>query len=159
MLKSKSPVTVAEFGNQHVLIGPLTQSSIEVEVIDVETIPSTQMRDTITNMKSKGVEVVYGKWLIDSSPTVVLFNVNSANARLEEWKDDLWEVGQIPMVDNDVEFDQAILFGYLVAWFLGELEHRLKESLMNGSLTTTDLHMSDMEPVESPSPVCWRKCG
>jgi len=40
---------------------------------------------------------------------------------LDEWKTDLWNVAGIPSPANDHETNEAIVFGYLVAWFLGEV--------------------------------------
>lgn len=72
-------------------------------------------------MRMAGINVVFGKWLIESSPYVVLFDLNSARARLNEWKADLWSVAGIPSPEEDWEMNDAIIFGYLTAWFLGEV--------------------------------------
>jgi glycogen(starch) synthase len=41
--------------------------------------------------------------------------------RLDEWKGDLWTKAGIPSPPNDFEMNEAIVFGYLVTWFLGEV--------------------------------------
>lgn len=40
-----------------------------------------------------------------------------------EWKGDLWSLVGIPSPENDFETNDAILLGYTVAWFLGEVAH------------------------------------
>lgn len=41
--------------------------------------------------------------------------------RMNEWKTDLWNLAGIPSPPNDHETNEAIVFGYIVAWFLGEV--------------------------------------
>lgn len=73
----------------------------------------------LKEMRSAGVHVVYGKWLIDGFPSVILFDVDSVLHRLNEWKSDLWTLASIPSPSNDLEMNGSILLGYLVAWFMG----------------------------------------
>jgi len=54
---------------------------------------------------------------------VLLFDLGSAWHRLNEWKSDLWNVAKIPSPAEDKEMNDAIVFGYLVAWFFGEYLH------------------------------------
>jgi len=76
-------------------------------------------------MKERGIGILYGRWLIEGAPRVLLFDTKSAYQYLNEWKTDLWNVAAIPSPDNDDETNEAIVFGYLVAWFLGEVSTRL----------------------------------
>lgn len=43
--------------------------------------------------------------------------------RMDEWKADLWNLAGIPSPPNDHETNEAIVFGYIVAWFLGEVSY------------------------------------
>jgi glycogen(starch) synthase len=79
------------------------------------------MKQAIESLTSQGVKVLYGRWLIEGAPTVLLFDVGSMYHRLTEWKGDLWNRAQIPTHVDDFEMNEAIIFGYLVAWFLGEV--------------------------------------
>lgn len=40
---------------------------------------------------------------------------------MDEWKGDLWNVAGIPTPPNDHETNETLVFGYMVAWFLGEV--------------------------------------
>lgn len=75
-------------------------------------------------MKERGIGILYGRWLIEGAPRVLLFDTKSAYQYMNEWKTDLWNVASIPSPDNDEETNEAIVFGYLVAWFLGEVSAR-----------------------------------
>lgn len=119
VIKTKAPITEQEYGNRYVLLGPLSYKNSAMEVEEAEpTDPA--LKATLEAMRSHGVRVLYGRWLIDRPPQVVLFDLNSLAHRLDEWKKDLWEVAQIPTPPFDSETNDTLLLGYAVAWFLGE---------------------------------------
>lgn len=120
VLKSKAPVTCHEYGDRYTMIGPLSYKTAPLEVETLE--PDTpELRLTLESMKERGVKFLYGRWLIEGAPKVLLFDTGSVYHKLDEWKGDLWNVAGIPSPPNDHETNEAILFGYLVAWFLGEV--------------------------------------
>ncbi|RVX73603.1 Glycogen [starch] synthase [Exophiala mesophila] len=119
VLKSKAPVTTAEYGDRYTLIGPLNKNSAAVEVEVLEPAPGP-LRDTISSMQERGIELMYGRWLIEGAPRVLLINTGTGYRWLDEWKGDLWAAAGIPSPSSDSETNEAIVFGYLVAWFLGE---------------------------------------
>lgn len=77
--------------------------------------------ETIASMKERGINVVYGRWLIEGAPRVILIETGTGYKYLNEWKGDLWNSSGIPSPEGDHETNEAIVFGYLVAWFLGEV--------------------------------------
>ncbi|CRK31994.1 hypothetical protein BN1708_005631, partial [Verticillium longisporum] len=130
VIKSKAPVTTAEYGERYTLIGPLNHQSAAVEVEELEpTVP--ELAATINSMKERGIGILYGRWLIEGAPRVLLFDTKTAYKFLDEWKTDLWNVASIPSPPNDDETNEAIVFGYLVAWFLGEFVcHEKKKAVI-----------------------------
>lgn len=83
------------------------------------TIP--ELANTIKSMRDRGIEILYGRWLIEGAPRVLLLDTKTAYSYLDEWKTDLWNIASIPSPPSDEETNEAIVFGYLVAWFLGEV--------------------------------------
>lgn len=79
---------------------------------------------TLSSMRDRGVKFLYGRWLIEGGPKVLLFDTGSVWNRLDEWKGDLWNLAGIPTPPNDTETNETLLLGYLVAWFLGEFSAR-----------------------------------
>ncbi|XXH00377.1 hypothetical protein Hte_006721 [Hypoxylon texense] len=119
VIKSKAPVTTAEYGERYTLIGPLNHQSAAVEVEELE--PNTpELAKSIESMRNRGIGILYGRWLIEGAPRVLLIDTKTAYKYLDEWKSDLWNVASIPSPPGDDETNEAIVFGYLVAWFLGE---------------------------------------
>lgn len=66
-------------------------------------------------------QVYFGRWLIDGYPKVVLFDIGSAAWKLDEFKHELWEKCGIGIPWHDRESNDAVIFGALVAWFIGEV--------------------------------------
>lgn len=130
VLKSKAPVTVAQYKDNYTLIGPLNLATYQGEVEQIDwTLKDAfdedlrPIQSVLHSMQSRGVRFVYGRWLIEGSPRVLLFELASVAGYLNEWKGDLWSLVGIPSPEHDVETNDAILLGYTVAWFLGELAH------------------------------------
>ncbi|KAK6347144.1 glycogen synthase isoform 1 [Orbilia brochopaga] len=119
VLKSKAPITTHEYGARYTLIGPLNRASATVEVEQLDP-PAGPLADTLHSMSERGIGWLYGRWLIDGAPRVVLFDTKTAYGHLDEWKTDLWSTSGIPSPSADHETNEAVVFGYLVAWFLGE---------------------------------------
>ena len=72
-------------------------------------------------MKARGIDLVYGRWLIEGAPRILLIDTKTGYRWLDEWKADLWNTAGIPSPPGDLETNEAVVFGYLVAWFLGEV--------------------------------------
>jgi len=96
----------------------ILQAAVEVEAL---TPSNPHMVETIASMKERGIELVYGRWLIEGAPRVLLIDTSTGYRYLDEWKGDLWNTAGIPSPAGDHETNEAIVFGYLVAWFLGEV--------------------------------------
>lgn len=94
------------------------QAAVEVEELEVK---NAALKSTLEAMSERGISWVYGRWLIEGAPRVLLFDTKTGYGHLDEWKTDLWNVAMIPCPPGDGETNEAVVFGYLVAWFLGEV--------------------------------------
>ena len=120
VIKTKVPVTVSEYGDRYCLIGPLSYKTAPMEV-EAEEPTDKHLAASLESMRAQGIKALYGRWLIEGNPHVLLFDTGSAYSRLDEWKGDLWNLAGIPSPPNDHETNETIVFGYLVAWFLGDV--------------------------------------
>jgi glycogen synthase len=120
VIKSKAPVTCKEYGERYCLMGPLSTKTAAMEVENADP-PTPALQHVLNVIRSAGIHVVFGKWLIPGAPYVILFDIGSAWHRIDEWKADLWNIAGVPSPTNDNEMNQSVIFGYLVAWFLGEV--------------------------------------
>ncbi|KZW03159.1 glycogen synthase [Exidia glandulosa HHB12029] len=124
VIKTKVPVTVSEYGDRYCLIGPLSYKTAPMEVEPMEPTGDDALAGALQAMKDRGVKLLYGRWLVEGAPRVLLFDTGSQYSRLDEWKGDLWNLAGIPTPPHDHETNETIVFGYLVAWFLGEYVSR-----------------------------------
>ncbi|KAJ3374300.1 glycogen synthase isoform 1 [Allomyces arbusculus] len=131
VIKTKAPVTAAEYGQRYVMIGPLNPKSapLEVEPVDAGLV-SPHLRDSLDAMAQHGVHATFGRWLIDGAPYAILFDLNAGAVRgkLDEWRGDLFRNHGVPAPPSDSETNDAIMLGYLTAWFLGEFVARETQS-------------------------------
>ncbi len=65
--------------------------------------------------------MIFGRWLIDGYPKVLLFDIASAAWKLDEWKKEMWEYSNIGVPWHDRESNDAVIFGSLTVWFLAEV--------------------------------------
>eukprot|EP00299_Pterocystis_sp_00344_P015117 c7535_g1_i1.p1 GENE.c7535_g1_i1~~c7535_g1_i1.p1 ORF type:complete len:620 (+),score=153.73 c7535_g1_i1:278-1861(+) len=72
------------------------------------------------------MRVLYGRWLIEGNPQVILLDINPSRHMLGQWKGDLFQAAQISIPDSDAECADTILFGGLTAAFLGEFVYQIK---------------------------------
>lgn len=128
------------------MIGPYNENLVRTEV-EIEEPVENVFRDAIEALKGQGirvslhyiellnliincfliVQVIYGHWLIDGYPKVLLIDIGSAAWKLDEWKHNFWEVCNIGTPHHDRESNDAIIFGYIVAWFLGEFYNNVEK--------------------------------
>lgn len=126
MIRTKAETTVEELGSRYFLIGPYNEQLVRTEV-EVEEPEELAFQEALAALRSQGIKVVYGHWLIDGYPSVLLFDIGSAAYKLDEWKTDFWNLTNIGVPGHDRESNDALLFGYLVAWFLEEIYRKLEE--------------------------------
>ncbi|RKO98151.1 hypothetical protein CXG81DRAFT_11100, partial [Caulochytrium protostelioides] len=136
VLKTKAPVTAEEYGDRYCLIGPLSYKTAPMEVERIAKPKNEAMRVTLDCLSHHGIKFLYGRWLIDGAPRVLLLDTSSAYHRMNEWKTDLYNTAGVPSPSDDHETNEAIVFGYLVAWFLGEFAYRQKQ--LAGTLSRSD---------------------
>ena len=66
-------------------------------------------------------QVIYGRWLIDGYPKVVLFDIATAMRRVDDWKQEIWTTSRIGIPWVDQEATDAVAFGFMTAIFLAEV--------------------------------------
>ncbi|CAH1786075.1 unnamed protein product [Owenia fusiformis] len=126
VIKTKAAVSIEELGEQYCLLGPYSEACVRTEV-EITEPQNYFLRQAIQSMRDKGIKVTHGKWLIEGYPTVILFDIGSAAWMLDNWKREIWESSHIGIPWHDREANDAVIFGALVAWFLGEYRKSIDE--------------------------------
>lgn len=62
-----------------------------------------------------------GRWLVDGNPQIVLMDIGSAAWKLDEYKSELWNKCNLGIPHLDIEANDAVILGYMVADFVEEV--------------------------------------
>lgn len=73
------------------------------------------------------LQVHFGRWLIEGSPYVILFDIGSAAWNLDRWKGDLWQTCNIGLPYDDREANDSLILGSLIAWFFKEVSSPISD--------------------------------
>uniref|UniRef100_A0A8C5GW31 Glycogen [starch] synthase n=1 Tax=Gouania willdenowi TaxID=441366 RepID=A0A8C5GW31_GOUWI len=119
VIQTKARLTAEEWGENYFLVGPYVESNVRTQVELIEP-TNPILKRTIDKMNSSGCKVYFGRWLIEGSPYVVLIDVAFTAWSLDRWKTELWDLCAIGVPWFDREANDAVLFGFLTAWLLGE---------------------------------------
>lgn len=125
VLRTKAAVTVDELGEQYYMVGPYVEQFVRMEVEVCEPTHNEALMKTLQHMRSHGMKVVFGRWLIDGCPNVILFDIGSGACKLNEWKNELWESSHIGIPWQDRESNDAVIFGFLTVWLLAKFRENL----------------------------------
>jgi len=129
VIRSKASVSAQEIGNKYILLGPLKPAHIhEVEIYSPAQ--CTALYRSTQVARNKGWNVLVGKWLIDGSPTVVLFDIGSASHNMNQWKQELYENTQIGVPHSDIECNDTIILGFMIAQFIADFNYQLTQERM-----------------------------
>ncbi|MGK5085809.1 glycogen synthase, partial [Bdellovibrionota bacterium FG-1] len=125
VLRTKAQAMVNEWGDNYCLIGPYSPASAGIEF---EPAPRTGPLGAACDLleREKGIEVYFGRWLIDGEPQAVLIDFNQARSQLDVLKYLMWKDHDI-QVGDEREIEDCLLFGYLAADFIEMLARITRE--------------------------------
>uniref|UniRef100_A0A2K6RKK3 Glycogen [starch] synthase n=1 Tax=Rhinopithecus roxellana TaxID=61622 RepID=A0A2K6RKK3_RHIRO len=119
VIQTKAKTTADEWGDNYFLIGPYFEHNMKTQVEQCEPV-NDAVRRAVDAMNKHGCQVHFGRWLIEGSPYVVLFDIGYSAWNLDRWKGDLWEACSVGIPYHDREANDMLIFGSLTAWFLKE---------------------------------------
>uniref|UniRef100_A0AAQ5YRH8 Glycogen [starch] synthase n=1 Tax=Amphiprion ocellaris TaxID=80972 RepID=A0AAQ5YRH8_AMPOC len=124
VIQSKAKITVDEWGENFYMMGPYFEHNFKTQVEGCDP-PNPAIRKAMDALIHNGCQVHFGRWLIEGSPYVILFDIGSAAWNLDRWKGDLWQTCNIGLPYHDREANDSLILGSLIAWFFKELTDNL----------------------------------
>jgi len=124
VIRSKTGVSVQELGDQYILLGPYKENHARTEIEEEEFSPNHPLGQAVRAQREMGYRVVCGRWLVEGNPQVILFDVGSAAYRMNEFKQALYEEAGIGVPYEDIEVNDTVIFGFMVAQFLGNFRYQ-----------------------------------
>lgn len=128
VIQTKAKITVDEWGENYFMMGPYYEHNFKTQVEKCEP-PNQAIRAAMDSLINNGCQVHFGRWLIEGSPYVILFDIGAAAWNLDRWKGDLWNACGIGLPYHDREANDSLILGSLVAWFFKELTDQLQDKL------------------------------
>lgn len=122
VIRSKAFVSTEELGDQYCLMGPYKEESARQEVEECEFPNKSPFQWAVNAMRSVGYKIHCGRWLVDGNPQIILFDIGSAAWKLDEFRQELWEKCNIGIPHLDIECNDAVILGYMIAHFIGEFK-------------------------------------
>lgn len=132
VIRSKAFVSTEELGDQYCLIGPYKEACARTEVEEYEFPPGNPYGQAVQAVRNQGFKVHCGRWLVDGNPQIILFDIGSAAWRMDEFKNELWSTTGIGVPHLDIETNDSIILGYMVAAFIAEFKAAVEASQENG---------------------------
>ena len=126
VIRSKIPAISKRWQDNYCLVGPYIHPNVTAifDEEDKPKDPKDPIHLAVTNLKNRGIEVHYGRWLVLGRPKVVLFNPFSVFKHLNKIKHNLSTSHGISIPDHEDDlFDQVTAFSFLVTTFFKELAH------------------------------------
>lgn len=127
VIRSKAYVSTEEMGDRYCLIGPYKEATARTEV-EEGPFSCQALNDAVDVLRNRGYKVHTGQWLVDGNPQIILMDIGSAAWKMDEFKNDLWSSCNIGVPHLDVEANDAIILGYLVAEFIQEFRNKAEEA-------------------------------
>ena len=121
VIRTKVPSMVEKWGNNYFLIGPYFPATASAEFEPIHDLDDSVLGKTIQKMRSMGLSVHYGYWLVTGKPRVVLFDFWSIYDQINDLKKGLWDRHQISTMNVEEIVNHTIAFGEMVRIFLTEL--------------------------------------
>uniref|UniRef100_A0A3S6C4S9 Glycogen [starch] synthase n=1 Tax=Tigriopus japonicus TaxID=158387 RepID=A0A3S6C4S9_TIGJA len=120
VIRSKTGVSVNELGDQYVLLGPYFEFKAKQEVEEEDFPYHHPLGQAVERARQKGYRIHCGRWLVEGNPQIILFDIGSAGAKMNEFKHELYEKAGIGIPHEDIEANDVCIFGLMVAEFLGD---------------------------------------
>ncbi|XP_055923283.1 glycogen [starch] synthase isoform X1 [Eupeodes corollae] len=123
VIRSKAYVSTEEMGEQLCLMGPYKETCARTEMEEMEFPRGNPLLKAVNALRSRGYKIHTGRWLVDGNPQLILFDIGSAAWKLDGFKTELWEKCNVGVPHMDVETNDAIILGYMIAEFLEEFRN------------------------------------
>ncbi|MGL4632308.1 MAG: glycogen/starch synthase [Leadbetterella sp.] len=117
VIRSKVPAMVEEWKDNYCLIGPYFPQTAHIEFENQENDDSI-FAEAAKDLRNKGLEVHYGRWLVTGKPRIILVDFNKLLSSVDQLKFGLWENFQISTINCEKLVDSVVAFGEGVVQYL-----------------------------------------
>ncbi|XP_059481247.1 glycogen [starch] synthase isoform X1 [Neocloeon triangulifer] len=127
VIRSKAFVSTEEMGEHYCLLGPYKEHCARTEIEEMEFPNNSPLNVAVRKLRDQGYKVHTGTWLVDGNPQIILFDIGSGAWKLDHFKHELWETCHLGIPHLDIEANDAVILGYMVAEFIAEFRKAAEE--------------------------------
>jgi glycogen(starch) synthase len=117
VIRSKVPSMVEEWGDNYCLIGPYFPQTAGIEFDRLDNDDSI-FSNAANDLRQKGWDVYYGRWLVTGNPRIILIDFNKILAEIDSIKFNLWERHKISTINCEELVNKVLAFSELVRRYL-----------------------------------------
>ena len=133
VIRTKVPSMVEKWGDDYTLLGPyfIHTAAAEFEPLELPE-EDSPINNSIRTLRSLGLKIHYGHWLITGKPKIILFDLDSVYNQIDAIKGKIWENHKISTLGVEELVNQTIAFGEMVRLFITELalENKSKKDII-----------------------------
>jgi glycogen synthase len=118
VIRTKVPAMVEKWAENYFLIGPYMPATAGAEFEEITSDDGSPLYQTVLYMRSLGLGVHYGHWLITGKPKIVLFELDTMAEQVNEVKGRLWKNHKLNTLNCEALVDKVIAFGEMSLIFL-----------------------------------------
>jgi phosphorylase/glycogen(starch) synthase len=133
VLRSKAPFIIDKISSRinYITCGIYKENNREFLEVDVPI----EFKDVYERLKSKGIILHFGKWIIEEEVNCILFEFNDFSKNTNEIKTNLWKWYGIDSLNtNWFDYDMPIVWSYSIGVFIEELNNYLREKDYNNKI-------------------------
>ena len=120
VLSSKTKSMVSTYKDKYFLIGPYFKDKAFEELIECDT-PS-YFEELKLNLRSRGVNLYFGKWRVPGTPKVFLVEFSNLFQQKDSFKFEMWDKFGVDSLNAGYDFEEPLVFSMAVSMLLQELE-------------------------------------
>ncbi len=128
VITSKAREMVHFYGAGYFLVGPYFESGLAGQFEPQD--PPAYFRAPFAEIEKEGIQVHFGRWLVDGQPFLILLEWNGVKPYTNEIKRELWEKYHIDSLGSSGDFDEPVVWGYAVGKLLARISAALPDKKM-----------------------------
>ncbi len=126
VIRSKVPEYSKQWGNRYCLIGPLVGQNIKAEIDEITDF-NTPIGRSVKKLKSQGLSIIYGTWLITGRPTVILIDIEPSLSDITEIRKQYYAEHQLIIQDDNLQ-KQVMAFASVTRTIVTTISTELKSA-------------------------------
>ena len=125
VISSKAREMVKHYGANYFLVGPYFKDKTLGEFEELQ--PPEYFSTIFEKLKTKGVKVYFGKWLIEGEPLVMLLDFDALMPYIDSMKKELWDFYQVDSLGASSDFDDPVVWSFAVGKLLENIANEIPD--------------------------------